>query len=87
MGREHTTGDAALDAEWFLPNVWPTEIPELAALGGRWMEAGRELDYASSTCWRPLSGCPSSSSAARAQNLPHTFNINRYPAMNEVGAA
>ncbi|MGC0211617.1 hypothetical protein [Streptomyces levis] len=23
----------------------------------------------------------------RAQNSPHTFSVNRYPAMNEVGAA
>src|SRR5882757_1143301 len=31
-GRIFATGDAAVDAEWFAPNVWPAEVPELRAV-------------------------------------------------------
>ncbi|MFM9441109.1 isopenicillin N synthase family dioxygenase [Streptomyces acidiscabies] len=87
VGRKHATGDAALDAEWFLPNVWPAEVPELAALGGRWTEACRELYYDLLDMLATALRLPEHFFRDRAQNSPHTFNINRYPAMDEVGAA
>src|ERR1700722_948689 len=29
LAADQPTGDAAIDARWFRPNVWPAEVPEL----------------------------------------------------------
>ena len=40
-GRDFLTGDAAVDAQWFAPNVWPAECPDLAALAEEFTEQAR----------------------------------------------
>ncbi|MEU6348456.1 2-oxoglutarate and iron-dependent oxygenase domain-containing protein [Streptomyces sp. NPDC047072] len=86
-GRDHTTSDTALDAQWFLPNVWPAEVPELAVLGGRWADAARKLYDDLLEMLATALRLPEHFFRDRTRNSPHTFNINRYPAMDEVGTA
>ena len=38
-GADEPTGDPAVDAEWFPPNVWPAEVPELRAVEERYLAA------------------------------------------------
>ncbi|MEU8524328.1 MULTISPECIES: isopenicillin N synthase family dioxygenase [Streptomyces] len=40
---EEPTGNAAVDAEWFLPNTWPAEVPELKPLVETYLGQMREL--------------------------------------------
>ena len=44
-GRDFLTGDPEIDAAWFMPNVWPAECPDLAALAGEFTGQVRELYY------------------------------------------
>ena len=42
-GPDTPTGDAAVDAVWFPPNVWPDEVPELRAVVTRYTAAMRRV--------------------------------------------
>src|ERR1700729_2309333 len=44
-GRDFATGDPAIAAAWFTPNVWPVECPDLAALAEEFTGQVRELYY------------------------------------------
>lgn len=85
-GRDHRTGDPELDAEWFGPNVWPTEVPELETLATDLVVRCREL-YADllQMCAVAL-GLEPTYFTDRAKDSPHTFNINRYPALADTGS-
>ena len=43
VGPDTPTGDAAVDAVWFPPNVWPAEVPELRAVVTRYTSAMRRV--------------------------------------------
>lgn len=86
LGRDHVTGDATIDAEWFQPNVWPVEVPELQELSERFMAASRALYDDLLTMLATALGLPPGYFRDRAQQSPHTYNINRYPARAETGA-
>jgi len=85
-GREHQTGDAALDETWFKPNVWPAEIPELAELSAEYTRVIRALNDELLTICATALGLAEDWFARRSRNSPHTFNINRYPPLSETGA-
>lgn len=86
FGRDHVTGDPTIDSTWFRPNVWPAEVPELEADGMRWMaEIGALYDEILMVFAAAL-GLPDRYFVERVRNAPHNCNINRYPAMTEVGA-
>ncbi|GAB2840777.1 2-oxoglutarate and iron-dependent oxygenase domain-containing protein [Actinocorallia aurea] len=87
LGRDHSTGDPGIDAAWFAPNRWPDEVPALRALGERWMAEARELYYDLLAMLATALGLPERHFLDRALNSPHTFNINRYPALTETGRA
>ena len=75
IGREFGTGDAATDAAWFAPNVWPAEVPALAALCARYAEAVRGLyDELLDLCAAAL-GLPEGSSNQR----PHPRHLRHQP--------
>ena len=84
-GRDHRTGNAALDDAWFQPNVWPDEVPELAALCTEYALRIRALNEELLTICASALGLPEDWFVARSRNSPHTFNINRYPPLNETG--
>jgi isopenicillin N synthase-like dioxygenase len=85
LGRDFRTGEPDVDLAWFPPNVWPAEVPELAALCAEYAEEVRGV-YA-----RLLEVCAVALGLApgwfvdRTRSSPHTFNINRYPPRTETG--
>ena len=85
MGRTFGSGDPAVDAEWFKPNVWPAECPELEALCERFADQARQLYYELLGLAAVALELPETWFSDRAQRAPHTFNINRYPPMTETG--
>ena len=79
-GRTTPTGDAAVDAVWFPPNVWPAEVPELRAVVCRdYLGDAAASRTTCSSCARPRSACRSPRLTSLATNPTWTFNINRYP--------
>jgi isopenicillin N synthase-like dioxygenase len=68
-GHVHASGEAGVDAEWFPPNVWPAEVPALQSLC---------TTYAAASL-------PPNWFVERCMASPHTFNINRYPALSRTG--
>ena len=85
VGPETPTGDPAVDAVWFPPNVWPAEVAELREVVTRYTTAARRLaDELLELCAGAL-GLPVDALRAKATNPTWTFNINRYPPLTEVG--
>lgn len=87
IGRTYSTGDPATDAEWFTPNVWPAEQPELEGLCESYVQEVRRL-YADllRICAAALE-LPEDWFLDRSRLSPHTFNINRYPPFRATGPA
>ena len=85
VGPDTPTGDPAVDAVWFPPNVWPAEVPELRAVVTRYTSAMRRVaDDLLELCATAL-GLPVATLTSLATNPTWTFNINRYPPLTEVG--
>ena len=85
VGPDTPTGDAAVDAVWFPPNVWPAEVPELRAVVSRYTSAMRRVaDDLLELCATAL-GLPVATLTSLARNPTWTFNVNRYPPLTEVG--
>ncbi|MDN5583028.1 MAG: isopenicillin N synthase family dioxygenase [Corynebacterium sp.] len=87
FGREHATGDADIDETYFRANVYPQEVPALEALVSRWAEAARALYRDLLEMLATALGLDEGYFVERAGDSPHTFNINRYPALSVVGRA
>lgn len=87
FGREHTTGDAEIDQEFFTPNVYPEEAPELKGLVLAWIDGARALYNELLEMLATALGLDENYFVKRAANSPNTFNINRYPALSVVGRA
>jgi len=84
-GPDTPTGDTAVDAVWFPPNVWPAEVPELRAVVTRYTGAMRRVaDELLELCAGALD-LPAGTLTSLATNPTWTFNINRYPPLTEVG--
>jgi isopenicillin N synthase-like dioxygenase len=78
-GPDTPTGDTAVDAVWFPPNVWPAEVPELRAVVTRYTGAMRRVaDDLLELCAGALD-LPAGTLTSLATNPTWTFNINRYP--------
>lgn len=86
-GRDFLTGDAAVDAAWFAPNVWPEECPGLEALANEFTGQVRELYYDLLRMSATALGLDEEFFVAHVLRGPQTFNINRYPPLREVGRA
>ncbi|MCV7424534.1 isopenicillin N synthase family oxygenase [Mycobacterium yunnanensis] len=84
-GHERTSGDAEVDAEWFMPNVWPAEVPALQRLCTIYAHAMRALAADLLELLSMAVGLPSDWFVDRCSGSPHSFNINRYPALNRTG--
>ncbi|WP_137988724.1 isopenicillin N synthase family dioxygenase [Streptomyces vilmorinianum] len=82
---EEPTGDAAVDAEWFLPNTWPAEAPELKPLVETYLALMRALSD------RILELLGTALGEDRDFFTRHTghptfgFNVNWYPGRERTG--
>jgi isopenicillin N synthase-like dioxygenase len=85
VGPETPTGDPAVDAVWFPPNVWPSEVPELQAAVRRYTDAMTVVSRELLELCADALGLPRDALTALAKNPTWTFNINRYPPLTEVG--
>ncbi|MEU5881557.1 2-oxoglutarate and iron-dependent oxygenase domain-containing protein [Spirillospora sp. NPDC047279] len=85
-GADRPIGDPVLDAEWFLPNVWPGEVPELEALLTGYLDRMRTLsDELLRLCAAALGLAPDHFTSLTG-HASYTLNINRYPPMSQLGA-
>jgi isopenicillin N synthase-like dioxygenase len=85
MGRSLATGDPEVDAEWFRPNVYPSECPGLGPLCERYAAEVQGLYYELLEACAAALGLAGDFFTARASRSPHTFNINRYPPLAQTG--
>lgn len=84
-GYEFRSGDADVDAEWFMPNVWPAEVPALQELCMVYADAMRRLAAELLELLATAAGLEPTWFTDRCMQSPHSFNINRYPALNRTG--
>jgi isopenicillin N synthase-like dioxygenase len=79
------TGDAAIDAVWFPPNVWPAETPALRGAVTTWTAAMTALSQRLLELCADVLGQPRDALSGLAGHPTWTFNVNRYPPLTEVG--
>jgi isopenicillin N synthase-like dioxygenase len=87
FGRALTTGDDVLDREWFAPNVFPAEVPELASLCAQYADQVQALYVDLLHMCAAAVDLDESWFERYCLRSPHTLNINRYPPRSETGAA
>lgn len=82
---DEPTGDPAVDAEWFLPNTWPAEVPGLRPLVEEYLARMREL---SDRLLRLLGVALGEGDDFFTRHTAHPtwgFNINWYPGRDVLG--
>ncbi|MEV8204126.1 2-oxoglutarate and iron-dependent oxygenase domain-containing protein [Streptomyces sp. NPDC079189] len=82
---EDPTGDAEIDAEWFLPNTWPREAPELRALVTEYLAQMRTLSDRLLELLGAALGEPEDFFTRHTTHPTWGFNINWYPGTEVVG--
>lgn len=85
VGADQPTGDPAIDAEWFAPNVWPGEVPELQGLAEEYLRHMRRLANELLVLCAAALDLPADFFAGRATHPSYTMNINWYPPLSTVG--
>jgi isopenicillin N synthase-like dioxygenase len=81
----HRTGDPTVDNEWFAPNLWPAEIPDFKRLCTTYTEQMRSLAAELLAIFATALHLERNWFTDRTDHAPHSFNLNRYPAMAETG--
>ncbi|QWF84542.1 isopenicillin N synthase family dioxygenase [Amycolatopsis sp. CA-230715] len=84
-GADAAIGDAEVDAFWFQPNVWPDEVPELAAAGRRYMAHMRRVSDELLAVFASALGLAADHFTQHTRHPTYTFNINWYPSRGRVG--
>jgi isopenicillin N synthase-like dioxygenase len=85
VGADQPTGDPDVDRAWFLPNVWPAEVPAVRATVTDYLARMRALaDELLVICAAAL-GLPPRFFAGQADHPSYTMNINFYPPLRTVG--
>ncbi|MET7860884.1 2-oxoglutarate and iron-dependent oxygenase domain-containing protein [Streptomyces sp. NPDC005318] len=82
---EDPTGDPAVDAEWFLPNTWPGEVPGLKALVTEYLAQMRTLSDRLLELLGAALGEPEDFFTRHTTHPTWGFNINWYPGTEVVG--
>ncbi|MFC8262264.1 isopenicillin N synthase family dioxygenase [Streptomyces sp. NPDC057291] len=82
---EDPTGDPEIDAEWFLPNTWPREAPELRALVTEYLAQMRTLSDRLLELLGAALGEPEDFFTRHTTHPTWGFNINWYPGTEVVG--
>ncbi|MEV0602624.1 2-oxoglutarate and iron-dependent oxygenase domain-containing protein [Streptomyces sp. NPDC050315] len=83
---DEPTGNAAVDAEWFLPNTWPAEVPELRPLVERYTGEMRALSDLLLEVLAGALGEPADFFTRHTGHPTWGFNVNWYPGTEVVGA-
>ncbi|KHL18880.1 UNVERIFIED_CONTAM: oxidoreductase [Mumia flava] len=79
--------DTPDDPDWFAPNVWPVELPDLEHLAADYTTRMRLLAGELVSVFATALGLPDRWFTDRSGQAPHSFNVNRYPSLRETGAA
>ncbi|WP_037574903.1 isopenicillin N synthase family dioxygenase [Phaeacidiphilus oryzae] len=86
IGADRPIGDPEIDAFWFQPNVWPTaEVPALRAIVERYTARMREVADGLLELLAAALGQRPGFFTDHTRHPTHTLNINRYPALGQVG--
>ncbi|WP_369214917.1 isopenicillin N synthase family dioxygenase, partial [Streptomyces flavofungini] len=83
---DEPTGDPAVDAEWFAPNTWPTEAPELRQLVEMYLARMRVLSDVLLGLLGAALGEDEDFFTRHTGHPTWGFNINWYPGTERVGA-
>ncbi|MBB5121024.1 oxidoreductase [Streptomyces eurocidicus] len=83
---EEPTGDAAVDAEWFRPNVWPAEVPGMEPLVTEYLARARALADELLVLLATALGLPPDLFTRHTSHPTWGFNLNWYPGTEVVGA-
>ncbi len=86
VGADDPTGDPALDAVWFAPNVWPAEVPALQTALEHHMRTMRALADTLLEIGAVGLGLAPDHFTRHTTHPSYTLNVNRYPPLTEVGA-
>lgn len=85
LAADDPTGDPAVDRNWFPPNVWPAEIPELRTVVTEYLRRMHVLsDELLAICAVAL-GLPADHFAAYLRHPTYGFNLNWYPSLHTLG--
>lgn len=84
-GADATVGDTEIDGFWFQSNVWPAEIPELAATAAEYMRRMRALSDELLRIFATALELPEDHFTRHTGHPTYTFNINWYPPMKRIG--
>jgi len=77
--------DPIVNAEWYAPNVWPAEAPELRALCEEYLDRMGELEKELLTLLGDALGLESDFFSRNMDHPTYGFNINWYPGIEVVG--
>jgi isopenicillin N synthase-like dioxygenase len=80
-------GDPAIDAEWYVPNVWPTEVPGLRPLCEEYLDRMAELENQLLALLGAALGLEGDFFTRHMTRPTYGFNINWYPGTDVVGPA
>ncbi|WP_050512252.1 isopenicillin N synthase family dioxygenase [Streptomyces rimosus] len=84
---EEPTGDPAVDAEWFLPNIWPHQVPALRLDVQDLLTALRALSDSLLELLATTLGAAPDRFTRHTAHPTWGFNINWYPGTQTVGEA
>ncbi|MEU2562840.1 2-oxoglutarate and iron-dependent oxygenase domain-containing protein [Streptomyces longispororuber] len=82
---DEPTGDPAVDAEWFAPNVWPAEAPGLRAPVETYLARMRALSDQLLELLAAALGGPDDFFTRHTGHPTWGFNINWYPGRDTLG--
>ncbi|MFJ3903158.1 isopenicillin N synthase family dioxygenase [Streptomyces sp. NPDC090025] len=82
---DEPTGDPAVDAEWFLPNTWPAEVPRLRPLVEEYLGLMRELSDRVLDLLGLALGEGADFFTRHTGHPTFGFNINWYPGRERTG--
>ncbi|MEW2300382.1 2-oxoglutarate and iron-dependent oxygenase domain-containing protein [Streptomyces sp. NPDC006655] len=77
--------DPVVNAEWYAPNVWPAEIPELRPLCEEYLERMAELEKELLSLLGYALGLERDFFSRHMDHPTYGFNINWYPGTDVVG--
>ncbi|MFF0463486.1 isopenicillin N synthase family dioxygenase [Streptomyces mexicanus] len=80
-------GDPAIDAEWYVPNVWPAEVPGLRPLCEEYLDRMAELENQLLALLGAALGLEGDFFTRHMTRPTYGFNINWYPGTDVVGPA
>jgi isopenicillin N synthase-like dioxygenase len=86
FGAQTPIGDAAIDALWFAPNLWPPSVPEMKAALEEWTELAHAAADRLLMLMALSIGEPVDLFTRHCERPTWTMNLNWYPALTESHA-